>query len=257
MKSQGEVIILGSGTSTGVPVLGFDYPPDFLAQPRNHRTRPSITLCGPNGNFQVDCGPDFRQQMLTAGLTDLCAALITHSHADHIMGMDDLRSFSLKHGCPFPVYAGPATQEDIRRVFQYAFQEFPPGVEVPRFDLRPVPEIIEEAGLEIRTMIVPHGPKIECIATRVHDFAYVTDVSEIPPSVAVQLTGLDVLVLDAVRYKPHPNHFHYDRAVEVALEIGAKQTYFTHLSHDYDYTKVNAELPAGIELAYDGLRIPF
>lgn len=257
MKSHGEVIILGSGTSTGVPVLGFEYPPEFLAHPRNHRTRPSIMLSGPDGNFQVDCGPDFRQQMLDAGVSDLTAALITHSHADHIMGMDDLRSFSLKHGCPFPVYAGPTTQEDIRRVFQYAFQEFPPGVEVPRFDLRPVPEIIEGAGLQIQTMIVPHGPNIDCIAIRVNDFAYVTDVSEIPPSAAVHLGGLDTLVLDAVRYKPHPNHFHYDRAVEVALELGARQTYFTHLSHDYDYDKVNAELPKGIELAYDGLRIPF
>ncbi|MBL8047205.1 MAG: MBL fold metallo-hydrolase [Chthonomonas sp.] len=257
MNPQGEAIILGSGTSTGVPVLGFDYPASFLADPRNHRLRPSILLCGPTGNFQVDCGPDFRIQLLRAGISDLEAALITHSHADHIMGMDDLRSFSLKYRRPFPVYAWPEVQADIRRIYPYAFADFPVGVEVPRFDLQDVPAVIEVGGMEIETLTVMHGPTMRCVALRVAGFAYVTDVSDIPPAAWARLQDLDTLILDAVRYKPHPNHFHFEKAVEVARQLGARQTYFTHLSHDYDYQVVTAELPAGISLAYDGLRILF
>ncbi len=196
-----------------------------------------------------------RLQLLRENVLAVEAVVVTHSHADHIMGMDDLRSFCMVTGKPMPVYALPCHQEDVRRVFTYAFKDYPAGIEVPRFDLRDVPQRLEAGGLHIQTMTVMHGP-MPVVALRVGGFAYVTDVSEIPSEAMAQLGDLDVLMLDAVRYEPHPNHFHFDKAVEVAQEIAAKQTYFTHLSHDYDHDLVDSVLPAGIALAFDGLRIP-
>jgi phosphoribosyl 1,2-cyclic phosphate phosphodiesterase len=130
-----EVVLLGSGTSTGVPVLGFDYPASFLANPKNHRTRPSILIRGPHGNILVDATPDMRMQLLREDVRMIDATLITHTHADHIMGMDDLRSFCLRTKRDMPVYTLPRYADDIRRVFAYAFGEFPEGIEVPRFAL--------------------------------------------------------------------------------------------------------------------------
>lgn len=249
-----KAIVLGSGTSNGIPTLGKNYPPGYLAEPKNHRTRSSLLVQGPAGNLLVDCGPEARLQLLREGVTDLDAVLITHTHADHIMGMDDLRSFCLKYERAMPVYALPQYQVDIKRIFPYAFAEFPEGIWVPRLDLMDVPERLEICGLTLTTFVVEHGPW-PVIAFRTRDFAYLTDVGHIPPQAREHLNGLDTLVLDAVRIRPHPNHFHFEKAIEVALEIGARQTYFTHLSDDFDHRKTNQTLPSGIELAYDGLQI--
>lgn len=249
-----EAIILGSGTSNGVPSLGIDYPADFLANPKNHRTRPSILLVGPTGNFLVDCPPELRLQLLREHIMMVHAVLITHTHADHVMGMDDLRAYCMLSRKSMPIYTTPEYQADIKRIFKYAFDEFPTG-EVPRFDFIDPPEVIHSCGLTIQVLTVLHG-KLPVLALRVNDFAYVTDVSEIPAPAMAKLAGLKTLVLDAVRYEPHPNHFHFDRALDVAEEIGAEVTYFTHLSHDYDHDKTEALLPKNIRLAYDGLRIP-
>lgn len=235
-------------------MLGVAYPDAYLAEPKNWRTRASICLLGPTGNLLVDCAPELRLQMARERIYDVEATLITHTHADHVMGMDDLRSLCVKTKRDMPVYAWPRYQEDIRRIFPYAFAEMPPGVEVPRYEMQDMPAVIEVGGMRIQTMEVMHG-SIPVVALRLGDFAYVTDVSEIPPPAWEMLQGLDTLILDAVRLKPHPNHFHFERAIEVALELGAKKTYFTHLSHDYDHYKTNSELPDGIELAWDGLRI--
>jgi phosphoribosyl 1,2-cyclic phosphate phosphodiesterase len=237
-------------------MLGVEYPPEYLANPKNHRTRASIILLGEGGSFLVDCAPELRLQMTRERLYDIDAVLITHTHADHVMGMDDLRSICMKTRRDMPVYTYPRYQEDIKRIYPYAFAEFPPGVEVPRYALSDVPNQLDFAGMKIEFMEVVHG-NIPVTALRVNDFAYVTDVSEIPPSAWERLQGLETLILDAVRYKPHPNHFHFEKAVEVAQALGAKKTYFTHLSHDYDHDVTNAALPKGIELAYDGLRIEF
>lgn len=249
-----EAILLGSGTSNGVPMLGVAYPPEFLQNPKNFRTRSSLLLRGPAGNVLVDCAPEMRIQLIREHIFELEATIITHTHADHIMGMDDLRSFCIMQRRPMPVYTLPRYQADIRRIFPYAFDEFPPGIEVPRFDMHEMPETLSIAGMEIQSMIVDHGP-IPVIGLRVGGLGYLTDVSRIPPEAEAKLLNLDTLVLDAVRYAPHPNHFHYEAAIEAAQRLGAKQTYLTHLSHDYDHDVVNAQLPKGIELAYDGLRV--
>ncbi len=293
---ESRAIVLGSGTSNGVPMLGVRYSDEFLANPKNHRTRCSLLLQGPNGNVLVDCAPEMRLQLLKAEVFELDAVIITHTHADHIMGMDDLRSFCIIQKRDMQVYTLPRYQEDIRRIFSYAFQDFPSGIEVPRFDLRtfevrattqradsataglsvrepcadqasalqsareeskihnPQSKILSLCGLEIQFLIVEHG-ELPVIALRVNNFAYVTDVSRIPKNAWDQLQGLDTLILDAVRIKPHPNHFHLQAAIEIAQKLGAKQTYFTHLSHDYDHDVTNSQLPTGIELAWDGLEI--
>ncbi len=249
-----QAIILGSGTSNGIPTLGVSYPDTYLANPKNHRTRPSLMLVGPTGNLLVDCAPEMRIQVTREGITKIDAVIITHTHADHVMGMDDLRSITLRTKKDMTIYTLPRYQEDIRRIFPYAFADFPPEIEVPRFDLQDAPDHLDIGGMSIDIFQVMHG-NIPVLALRTGNFAYVTDVSYIPPEARAQLNNLDTLILDAVRIKPHPNHFHFDKAIEVAQEIAAKKTYFTHLSHDYDHDKTNAELPPGIELAYDRLRI--
>lgn len=250
-----EVIVLGSGTSNGVPMLGIEYPLDFLANPKNHRTRSSILLSGPSGKVLVDCAPELRLQLLREGIKMVDAVIITHTHADHVMGMDDLRSFTMISKKAMPIYTLPRYQTDLRRIFDYAFSAAQAGIAVPQFDLRAIPEILDACGLKIRLFTVMHGPW-PVIALRVGNFAYLTDVNDIPPDARAMLYGLDTLILDGVRVKPHPTHFHLSRSIEVAQEIGARQTYLTHLSHDYDHDRTNSELPEGIELAYDGLRIP-
>jgi phosphoribosyl 1,2-cyclic phosphate phosphodiesterase len=251
---KGHAIILGSGTSNGVPTLGIEYPRAFLANPKNHRTRPSCLLQGPTGNVLIDCAPEMRIQLLRENILDVEAVIITHTHADHIMGMDDVRAFCLKYKQAMPVYTAPRYQDDIKRIFPYAFEAFPEGIWVPRFDLRDVPDFIEAGGLTIETLWVDHGP-IPCLALRVGDFGYVTDVSNIPQKTWERLKGLKTLVLDAVRNAPHPNHFHLEKAIEVATNLDAEITFFTHLSDDYDHDWSQSQLPPSIRLAYDGLKI--
>jgi len=237
-----------------VPSLGIDYSPEFLVNPKNHRTRPSIVLAGPNGNVLVDCAPELRLQLLRENIKRIDAVIITHTHADHVMGMDDLRAFYLLTKKNMPVYTTPDYQNDIRRIFKYAFEDFPTG-EVPRFDLIDVPDVINICGFKIKVMTVMHGP-IPVLALKVNGFAYLTDVSYIPPEVEAELHDLDCLILDAVRYKAHPNHYNFEEACRMARHLNARVTYFTHLSHDYDHDKTEAGMPEAIRLAYDGLRIP-
>jgi phosphoribosyl 1,2-cyclic phosphate phosphodiesterase len=249
------VTVLGSGTSNGVPMLGYRYPAGYLDNPKNNRTRSSIILQGPTGNLLVDCAPELRIQMTREQIYEVEAVLITHSHADHVMGMDDLRSLCMLQKIVMPIYTYPRYQADIQRIFPYAFPPYPPLVEVPKFDLRDVPETLEVGGMTIKPFQVWHGKTTPVVGLRCNDFAYVTDVSEIPPEAEALLQDLDVLILDAVRLKPHPNHFNLEGALAKIAELKPKRAYLTHLSHDYDHNRTNAELPEGVELAFDGLRV--
>lgn len=254
--SSGQAIILGSGTSNGVPMLGVHHTPEFLAHPRNHRTRSSCLLQGPEGNFLIDCTPEMRLQLTREKIYSVHEVLITHSHADHVMGMDDLRSFCMIEQREMPVYTLPRYQDDIRRIYAYAFGEYPTGIFVPRFDLRDAPPVISSCGLSIHVFEVQHG-KVPVLGVRVNDFAYITDVSFIPPDVKSQLQGLDTLVIDAVRHEPHQNHFHFEATMAAIEELAPRQAYLTHLSHEYDANSYEEKLPEHVRLAYDGLKISF
>jgi len=254
---------LGSGTSMGVPTLGCACAVCTDAQlPKslNRRTRPSVLIAYDHHNVLIDTGPDFHAQAIREHLTRVDAVLYTHSHADHILGMDDLRPLSFHNPNGIALYADDTTASVIERVFEYTFRtidRYPTSarVQIHRISTDPG-TTITLLGADFLRVPVTHG-RNTIAGYRFGSAAYLTDMSDIPPESLPLLQNLDILVLDALRREPHPTHSHHAHSIELAEKIAAKQTFFTHISHDLDHETTNAQLPPHIQLAHDGLKLNF
>lgn len=221
----------------------------------DRRSRPSALLDVGEKRVLIDSGPELRTQLLRERIDMIHAVVYTHAHADHIYGLDDLRVFSMRGRGPLNAYATPSTASMIRSVFPYVFDNGPThGGGVPQITLNEIAGPFEAATIQFRPVPIWHGPT-PVMAYRVGDLAYVTDVSRIEPESMDQLRGLDVLVLDALRYRPHPTHFSIPEALAIVDELKPARTFFTHICHDLPHAETNRQLPAGVELAYDGLVI--
>ncbi len=256
---RGQFILLGTGTSVGVPSLGCGCPVCRSDDPRDKRTRTSAILGLPEGNLLIDTGPDLRTQLLREGIGIVHAVVYTHEHADHVFGLDDLRimPFYLQH--EVPLYCEEVVEHRIRQAYDYAFdgrQETHPGA-IPRLAFHRIGlEPFEVLGAPIIPLRLQHGPRFQVLGFRIGKIAYCTDTNHIPESTLPLLQNLDVLIVDALRQRPHVTHFSLPEAVEVAQRIQAKRTYFIHVCHELGHAETNAMLPAGMELAYDGLKLP-
>jgi phosphoribosyl 1,2-cyclic phosphate phosphodiesterase len=249
-----KITVLGSGTSAGVPTIGCHCDVCTSSDPRDNRLRPSILISYQDRNVLVDTTPDFRTQALRAKINHLDAVIFTHSHADHLMGLDDVRPFNFRQKGRIPIYASSDTLEAIRRCFPYIFDGLKKESHVPQLELRPIDGPFDLFGTEFVPVPVLHGSK-PIYGFRFGAAAYLTDHSEIPEPSMEQLRGLDVLFLDALRYKPHPTHSTVDRSVETVGKLAPKRAFFTHICHDLPHERTESRLPANVHLAYDGLEL--
>ena len=262
--------MLGSGTSHGVPAIGCDCEVCRSTDPRDTRTRPSILIeivprpqdradisasafAAAVRSILVDTSTDLRTQALANNVRRVDAILFTHTHADHVFGIDDVRRFNQMQKAAIPCFADAGTVASLRRMFAYIFE--PPrqtGGGLPQLSTFPLAGPFSLGGLEIVPVPLFHG-KLPVLGFRIGSFAYLTDCNRIPDESFALLDGVRILIIDALRHRPHSTHFSVDEAIASAARIGAARTYFTHISHDLGHAATSASLPAGVELAYDGL----
>ena len=259
---QAELTFLGTGTSMGVPTLGCDCAVCTSSNPRDRRLRPSVLLRWPSTQREhtvvIDTGPDFREQALRHRIVHIDAVFYTHSHADHIFGMDDLRPLSFlafRAGGPIPLYVTEETDDVMRRIYDYTFAPDATYPNRARVEILPLEAGAMIDGFRFTPVPVMHGEML-IHGLRVGKVAYLTDVSAIPEPSFELLHGLDHLVISALRHKPHPNHATVEQSVAWARRIGARQTWFTHIAHDLGHEETNRALPGNMRLAYDGLELP-
>jgi phosphoribosyl 1,2-cyclic phosphate phosphodiesterase len=251
-----KITLLGTGTSTGVPSIGCACETCASDDPRDKRLRVSLLVEHDGQTVLVDTSSDFRQQALRVGLKHLDAVLVTHCHADHIFGLDDIRPLNFRHGA-LGVYANERAWVDIRRIFKYVFEPSHFGGGLPQV----VPHTVVDGApfclspdLTVTPLEVIHG-RLPVVAYRFNDFAYATDLSEIPPASLEGLRDLDALVLDCLRVKPHPTHLTLESALRYVEQLRPRRTYLTHIAHDIKHARDARLLPAGVEWAYDGLEL--
>jgi phosphoribosyl 1,2-cyclic phosphate phosphodiesterase len=260
LNSQLRLTFLGTGTSQGVPMIRCACAVCRSTDPRDNRTRASIYLETPEGSYVVDTGTDFRTQCLRENIWQVDAAIMTHAHTDHVMGFDDLRRFAAPRAGRMPVYASAETMADLERVFEFAFKTVSPW---PGY-LKPEPHIISGpfslGETAITPLPVPHGNSetYGYLFGRqgVKLLAYLSDCSAVPDEIARQIAGVQLLVIDALREKPHPTHLSIGQALEVVQRVQPARTLFTHICHELPQS-AESQLPPNVGLAYDGLRIDF
>jgi phosphoribosyl 1,2-cyclic phosphate phosphodiesterase len=256
-----RAVVLGTGTSFGVPVIGCDCAVCTSEDPRDRRTRVSAVVEGDDGRrVLIDTPPEIRLQLLAAGIPGVDAVLFTHEHADHVHGIDDLRALSGRRGS-LPVLGSAATLEQLAARFPYIFDDRirpQPGTTKPQLAPAALEALVEVevAGLPVVPLPVPHGD-LTVFGYRIGPFGYITDAKSVPEPVIARLRGVRVLVLNALFDRPHPTHLSIDEAVAVAVAVGAERTLLTHLTHRHAHATLAARLPAGVEPAYDGLALAF
>jgi phosphoribosyl 1,2-cyclic phosphate phosphodiesterase len=248
-----QLTVLGSGTSMGVPTLGCHCDVCRSGDPRDQRTRPSLLLAYNDRKVVIDTSPDFRAQAIREKIERLDAVIYTHGHADHILGLDDIRPFNLKQGGVIPLYASPDTQNTLRKQFAYVFDDAPTESSVPGVEMHTITGPFELFGLKFTPVPANHG-KQPVLGFRFGSAAYLTDFSTVPEESKQLLTGLDDFVLDALRYRPHPMHSNVEQSLALVAELKPKRAWFTHICHDLGHIDANAKLPEGVQLAYDGLK---
>lgn len=260
MTQKRSFTFLGTGTSVGVPMVGCQCPVCRSSDPRNHRYRCAVLIRLPEGNLLIDTPPELRLQLLRAKADVVHAVLFTHYHADHLFGLDDLRPLPRYLGGPVPLYCAGDVERKIRVIFSYAFgphaESLPQGF-VPKLTFH---RIEEEPFTVLGQRVVPiplEHAQFSVLGFRFDDVAYCTDVNRIPQESWRLLEGVRILVLDALRHKPHPGHFSLSEALDAINRIGPERAYLTHMSHDLDHEATNRTLPRGVELAYDGLSFEF
>jgi phosphoribosyl 1,2-cyclic phosphate phosphodiesterase len=250
-----EITILGSGTSHGIPMIGCRCPVCTSVEPKNQRTRASILVVREGRQILIDTTFDLRIQAVAAGLDRVDAVLFTHHHADHVCGFDELRRFCTLQKQRIPCYGNQQTMEHLQTMFPYVQTgDSPTTFEIPAVSFNVVSDAFALFGCEVVPVPVRHG-RWECLGYRFGRFAYVTDVNGIPESSLALLEGLDVLVLGALRHRPHPTHFTVAESLEMVRRLRPRRTYFTNICHDLDHMATNAALPEGVEMGYDGLRL--
>jgi phosphoribosyl 1,2-cyclic phosphate phosphodiesterase len=257
---HGELILLGTGTSHGVPIIGCHCHVCQSTNPRNHRMRTGVAVQAPGGMFLIDTPPELRLQLIREKIDLIHAVIYTHSHADHLFGLDDLRLFGYRLHHPVPLYCEEIVERQIRSAYSYAFAEPDPDLHhgaLPQLELRRMGlEPFELLGLTVLPIRLLHG-KLPVLGFRIGNVAFCTDVSCIPEESWPRLANLDVLIIDALREEGHATHFGIREAMQVIDRTQPRRAFLTHVSHHLDYDTTNAKLPPNVELAYDGLRIPF
>lgn len=248
--------VLGSGTSMGVPTIGCDCRVCTSSDPRDRRLRPSVLLRYNGHTVLIDTTPDFREQALRERIDRIDAVIYTHAHADHILGLDDLRPLSFRREGGIPLYAHAHSIPTLTRMFKYVFENDYKFGGIAKVKLHEISGPFELFGARVEPIAIIHGDQ-EIHGYRIGSMAYLTDHSDIPAASKERLRGLDVLFLDALRHRPHPTHTTVSDAVKIAAELQPKQTFLTHICHDLPHEETNASLPAKVRLAHDGLKLEF
>lgn len=256
-----EILFLGTGTSQGVPMIGCECAVCRSSDPRNRRTRTSIHVVMGGLHLQVDAAPEFREQCIRFRVPKVDCFLLTHPHADHILGMDDLRRYcDQRSAVGIPVYGSAEGIERVRQIYPYAIGERPVFAGYPAFVLHEMPPVLDLEVGTVRSTLLPHG-RMRVLGLVFEErgtgarFAYYTDCKEVGAEARELARGSQVVVLDGLRPDPHPTHMSVDEAVATARDIGAPQTFLTHMTHSIDHGPAESRLPPEVRLAYDGLRL--